>query len=91
MVTNVSRVKTRPDREQIDRNESAQELVDFIKARMADNTVYGVAAILIMKDGSNFTFVSPIYDNLKMLGAIDFLKYETTKRYSEDTKNIREF
>lgn len=52
---------------------------------LTEGKIDGLCMIVILKDGGNWTQVTAIADNLKMIGAIEFLKAETIRAYQEQT------
>lgn len=57
--------------------------LETVRGLVADGTIDGLCMIVIMKGGTNWTQVTAIADNLKMIGAIEFLKAETIRAYQE--------
>lgn len=50
---------------------------------LTEGKIDGLCMIVILKDGTNWTQVTAIADNLRMIGAIRFLEAETIRFYQE--------
>lgn len=73
-----------PVRERDARRDSIIRELDQMRERAVAGEIDGFAMIAIRQDGSNYTFVSALEDNLKMFGAMEFLKHLALERYRRD-------
>lgn len=79
----VIKLVTKTDEAQNDRNDAARQAIITIQKRIDAGDIEGFAMVILCKDGTNWTDISPIADNLKMIGSIEWLKLQVARLYEK--------